>query len=267
MQDFDSMTWSFSRLNYTCLYEWYLHYLCDEPSEDNFFSQYGSFIHEILEKYANGEIPVYELSQYYEEHFCDYVSEDAPANKYKDIKEDYYYKGLDYLDNIDLILDNYEVLGVEKRVDFTVGNIQMVGFIDLLLRDKETGKITVLDHKSASLKILKNGSISKTDAAHFLEFKRQLYLYSKAVIEEYGHVDELRWNLFKDKNWIAIPFDENEYSEALTWAEATANKISQITEWDPPDDCGKNNYYCQNLCGQRHNCMYNDDYGREKEWE
>jgi predicted transcriptional regulator len=42
----------------------------------------------------------------------------------------------------------------------------LIGFIDLLLKDKD-GNIIVLDHKSASLKFKKNGEVSKSDAQHF----------------------------------------------------------------------------------------------------
>ena len=49
----DTMTWSFSRLNafYNCAYEFYLHYIECNKSENGFFGEYGSLIHKILEKY------------------------------------------------------------------------------------------------------------------------------------------------------------------------------------------------------------------------
>ena len=70
---------------------------------------------------------------------------------------------MDYLDNIDLDLDSYEILGVEKKVEFELFGKRFVGYIDLLLRDKQTDEIIIVDHKSASIKILKNGNISKSD--------------------------------------------------------------------------------------------------------
>ena len=118
--------------------------------------------------YERDELSLFELSQYYEDNFWSEVTYDAPPNKYVDIKQSYYEKGLEYLDNIDLILDKYEILGVEKEVKFKIGDYEMVGYIDLLLREKESGKIIVLDHKSASLKFKKNGDISKSDMQHFL---------------------------------------------------------------------------------------------------
>ena len=251
----DTMTWSFSRLNsfYNCPYEWFLHYIQCNKSENGFFGEYGSFIHEILEKYANGELSLFELNQYYEERFNEAIPHDAPPNKYVDIRQSYFDKGLEYLNNIDLILDNYDVLGVEKKVEFQIAGRDFVGYIDLLVRDKITGELIIIDHKSASIKILKNGNISKTDQKHFLEFKRQLYLYSIAVIKEFGPVSKLKWNMFKDQKWIEIPWKKEEYDEAIKWVEDTLKLIENEKEWLPKQEF----YYCNYLCGQRnHACEY-----------
>lgn len=251
----DTMTWSFSRLNsyYNCPYEWRLHYLDCNKSENGFFGEFGSLIHTILEKYAKGELSLFELNQYYEEHFNDDVPHDAPPNKYVDIRQSYYDKGVDYLDNIDLDLDKYEILGVEKEVHFEIEGKDFVGYIDLLVKDRETGEIIIVDHKSASLKILKNGSISKSDQQHFLEFKRQLYLYSIPIIKEYGSVSKLRWNMFKEQKWIEVPWKQEEYDEAIQWAKDTLELIEKEELWLPNPDY----YYCHYLCGQRNNaCEY-----------
>lgn len=251
----DTMTWSFSRLNayYTCPYEFYLHYIECNKGDNNFFGQFGTLIHTILEKYAKGELSIFEISQYYEDNFDDIVTERAPFNKYVDIRQSYYEKGLDYLNNIDLILEDYEILGVEKKVEFNIGGYKMLGYIDLLLRDKD-GNIIVLDHKSASLKFKKNGDISKTDLKHFTDFKRQLYLYSMAVINEYNIEPKyLWWNMFKEKKHIKIEFNNEEYDEAIKWAESTVKLIEKETMWLPNPD----RYYCRNLCGMRNNaCEY-----------
>lgn len=250
-----TMIWSFSRLNsyYNCPYEWQQHYLLCNKGAESSFGQFGSFCHKCLELFANGDLDVFSISQFYEDNYADEVTLPFPPNKHVDIGQSYYEKGLDYFNNIDLNIEDYEVLGVEKEVRFKVEDYDMIGYIDLLLKNKKTGEITILDHKSASIKILKNGNISKTDMAHFEEFKHQLYLYSKAVIEEYGRVDYLEWNLFKDQNNYRIPWKEEEYSKSISWAIDTIHKIEKETEWAPNPDF----YYCRYLCGQRTNgCPY-----------
>lgn len=248
----DTMVWSFSRITAynQCPYQFFLRYINGTKGEENFFSQYGSFVHKILEKYAKGELSLFDLVDYYEQHYSENVTYPAPPNKYTDIGQLYYDKGLDYLENIDLDLENYEILGVEKEVHFTIGKYKMVGFIDLLLKDKETGDITVLDHKSGSLKMKKNGEISKSEEEHFKLFKRQLYLYSIAVINEYGIKPKfLKWNLFKDQNSITIEFNDKDFEEAKQWVINTIHTIENDTLWLPnPQD-----YFCRNLCDMR-NC-------------
>ncbi len=244
------MRWSFSRLNsfYNgCPYEWYKQYIECEPGHQGFYGAAGGFSHSILEKYAKHELDVWDLSPYFEEHFAENVPQDAPPNKYKDLKQDWFEKVLDYFDNIDLPIDQYEIVGVEKQVEFTIDKYPFIGFIDLLLRDPADGKLILCDHKSSSIKVLKSGEISKSDQEHFRSFKRQQYLYSKAVIEEYGNdsVKELWWNMFRDRNWIKIPFDQADYQDAQEWALDTIHKIEQETEWRPNPEY----WYCNYLCG------------------
>ena len=244
-----TMTQSFTRLNsfdHGCRYEWKRHYIDCEPTKQGFYGASGGFAHSILEKYAKGELDIWDLSPYFEEHFAEEVPYDAPPNKYVDIRQDWYDKVLNYFDNIDLPIDKYKVCGVEKRLDFELGGYPFIGFIDLFLQDPADGKFILCDHKSSSIKVLKSGKISKSDQEHFLSFKRQQYLYCLPIIEEYGKgcVKELWWNMFKDGNWIKIPFDEKEYQETLDWALDTIHRIEKETEWLPNPQY----FYCWNLC-------------------
>ena len=243
------MTQSFTRLNsfdHGCRYEWKRHYIDCEPTKQGFYGASGGFAHSILEKYAKGELDIWDLSPYFEEHFAEEVPYDAPPNKYVDIRQDWYDKVLNYFDNIDLPIDKYKVCGVEKRLDFELGGYPFIGFIDLFLQDPADGKFILCDHKSSSIKVLKSGKISKSDQEHFLSFKRQQYLYCLPIIEEYGKgcVKELWWNMFKDGDWIKIPFDEKEYQETLDWALDTIHRIEKETEWLPNPQY----FYCWNLC-------------------
>ena len=254
----DTMTWSFSRCNYGCLYEFWLHYIECNIGIDSFFGQFGTYSHSILEMYAKGELSLFELALYYEEHFDEEVWMDAPYTKGGDLKESYFYKGLDFFENLTPFLDKYEVLGVEKEIHFQIAGHDFVGYIDLLLRNKDTDEIIIWDWKSGSIKLLKSGEVSKSqkEQEHFLEFKRQLYLYSIPVIEEYGHVDRLHWGLFKDGNNIEIPWDANEYDDARAWAWSQIVHLYNRNEWPPKDGASDKDYYCANLCGQRENCEY-----------
>ena len=252
----DTMVWSYSRLEayHQCPYGFYLKYVQCNKGEPNFFGQYGSLMHKILEKYEKEELSIFEISEYYEDNFHKEVTREAPKNKYIDIRQSYFDKGLEYLDNIDLVLDDYDILGIEKEVKFKIEGYDMIGYIDLLLKDKKTGDIIVLDHKSGSLKFKKNGELSKSELGHIEGFKRQLYLYSIAVIDEYGiRPKYLKWNLFKDRNWYEIKFNNEEFENAKKWAVDTIKAIEQETEWLPKSSA----YFCRNLCDMRNSaCEY-----------
>lgn len=245
----NSMCYSFSRLNsyYSgCPYEWKRHYIDCEPTKNSFHGSAGGFAHSCLEKYEKNELDAWDLSPYFEENFAEEVPYDAPPNKYKDLKQDWFDSVKDYFDNIDLPIDQYEVVGVEKKVEFDLDGYPFIGFIDLLLRDPTDGKLILCDHKSSIIHKLKNGNISKSDQEHFLAFKRQQYLYSKAVIEEFGEgsVKELWWNMIRQREYIKIPFDNTEYLEAQNWALDTIHKIENEKEWLPKP----NFWYCHYLC-------------------
>lgn len=261
------MIWSYSRLSayYECPHAWKRHYIDEEPELDNFYGQFGTLCHEVLEKYLNGELDVFDVSQYYEDHFYDVVTMMAPYNAYVDLLEKYYNKGLEYFETIDMHLEPYEILGIERKETFKVDEYDMRGTIDLLLRDKETGEITVYDHKSATIKILKNGNISKKCAEKFESYKKQLYLYSIPVIEQYGRVDYLTWNAFKDGNIITVPFKEEEFEAAKKWVVDTIHLIENDTEFVKKDE--PMGHYCSYVCGYRKACdrsYFNGDNEHER---
>lgn len=258
----DGMVWSFSRLNAfgKCNYEWFLHYLECNEGAGGFFSDFGSFMHDILEKYLTGKLTYFELVPYYENHFDENIHYSPPQNNYVDLKDSYFEKGRDYLLNININpADFYKILGVEKKIEFIIEGddrkqFRFVGFIDLLVED-ELGNITIIDHKSSSIKMLKNGEVSKQDKDHFLEFKRQLYLYSIAVINEYKRPPKnLKWNMFKDNAWIGINFKQEEFEDATKWAKDVIKQIYVEELWLPDNS---NTFFCNNLCSMRYNaCPY-----------
>ncbi len=48
-----------------CRYAFKLHYIDALRGKGNFYGEYGTLVHECLEKFFNGELGAFELSQYY----------------------------------------------------------------------------------------------------------------------------------------------------------------------------------------------------------
>lgn len=213
-------------------------------SSNSFDGQAGGCAHHILEKYFKGELTEFDLAPEFEKLYKEEVTLPCPYPN-GDTK---FPKILEYFENFSFDRDKYEILGVEKEVKFKIKNeYEFIGFIDLLYRNKETGEITLMDHKSSSIKFNKNGSVSKSDQEHWEAFKKQQLLYSYYVLQEYGRVDLLKWNMFKDGTEIEIEWSEKDMNDALDWAYNTIKSIEKETEYPPKADY----YYCSNLCNRR----------------
>ena len=251
----DNMVFSYSNLSTFCgcKYEWRLHYLDCEEKRQNVYAQFGSFCHKILEMYENGELKLDELPAYYEEYFDDEITEDilfqtsTATDKLYDLGLSYFQNGVK-----DLNLSQYKILGVEYECNFKIGDHEFIGYIDLLLED-ENGDIIILDHKSAEYPYGKNGKPKKSTADKVKSYERQLYLYSKAVFEQYGkYPTKLVWNYFKSQKFAVIPFYESEYLETLQWAEDTIKEMYDEIFFDAKEDY----FYCRNLCDYRDICEF-----------
>ena len=251
----NNMVWSFSRINSIgqCAYAWYLHYIEEYEDAPNAYAQFGTVCHETLEKYLNGELDMFTVSDYYQSHYVNTVTCDFPGNKYVDLGQKTYDQGLEYFNNLNFDFDRYEILGVEQELKFMVDKYPFHGFADAIYKDKETGEIILRDHKTSSFKYLKNGSVSKTNQEHFTAFKRQEYLYCIPLIEQYGKVDKLTWNMIRDQRVIEIPFDKNEFKEAQEWAVQQIQTVEKETLWLPDTS---QSYFCNVLCGQSNTCLY-----------
>lgn len=264
MNDLKNMELSHSRLAlyHQCPYAFYLRYIVDDDdqylNENNYYAELGSYVHLILEKIFNGELDVDEALDYYIEHF----DENVMYETWESVMSKSYELCADYFAEVDFDwLKDYEILGVEKEIHTEVAGYKFRGFIDLLLRNKDTGEIILIDHKSSSYPMKKNGkSVLKSEKDNLEKYKRQLYLYSKAVYEEYGkYPDYLEWNHFKDKKVLRIPFSKEEYDEAMLMIEATILAIEKDDEFPAIQDY----FFCHQLCNFRASCEYANDEGEE----
>jgi len=239
--DIDNMVWSFSRLNsfHGCKHAWYRSYVLKEKGVNNSFAEYGTMVHEIFERYAQGELEVYELVNEFDQQYESRVW-DFPPNKYVNLVESYKNQGIDYFTNFDGF-DDYKILGIEKKINFELEGFKFVGFIDSLLEDKNKN-IIVQDFKSkASFKSKKEKK----------EYGRQLYLYSSNMVEEYGkYPDKLVFNMFRKNNIEEIPFNINDFEEAKKWALNTIELISKEKDFEAKVD----DFFCSQLCNFRYEC-------------
>ena len=256
-ENIDDMRWSYSRVTCYdhCPYSFYLKYIINDDSqylaEGNFYAEIGSYVHSILEKIFNGELTVDDAPQYYMEHYDDnvfYTTRQSAMDKA-------YESCADYFASVDFEwLKDFEILGVEKEINISINGYRFVGYIDLLLRHNETKEIYVVDHKSSAYPFKKDGkSVLKKSENDFKKYCRQMYLYCKAIQDEYGEYPKwIVWNHFKDQKIAKIPFIEEEYYEALQWFIETISRIESDTNFEANVEF----FYCTQLCEFRSNCEY-----------
>lgn len=254
------MRWSYSRLSCfkNCPYEFYLNYIVNDPdtypNEGNFYAENGSLVHEALEKYFKGELTLDEASAYYVDQFDEQIFNTVR----KSIMDKKFEACADYFATVDFDwLKDYEILGVELELHFKIAGKEFIAYIDLLIRDKESGDIIVIDHKSAACPVGKSGKVLKNHKETFESHKRQGYLYACAVEQNFGCFPRyLVWNHFADGGrFMEVPFNEEEYDKVIDWAANTIWEIEHEKDFKPT----LNFFYCTQLCGFRNSCEYAAD--------
>ena len=241
------MTWSYSRIKSfeSCPYGFFLKYIKKLKSGRQFFSDYGSFIHSIIEQYLLGLMKKDELVPYYLARFKRAVGKPpSPA-----IFKTYFTQGHAYLETIDF--PHQEVMGVERKMEFEIDGKPFVGVLDYETKDEDI--LSIGDNKSRTLKERSGRKKPTKTDIELDEYFRQLYLYSIPFKERYGRYPNfLEFNCFRIKKIICEPFDEKKLKEAKAWASEMVNRILQNEDWEPRVDYWK----CRYLCDQNKNCEY-----------
>lgn len=258
----DKMRWSYSRINSydQCPKMFYLTYIDKDKDKelDSAFSQWGDLCHNLLDEYAKGNLMECELGDAYEEKYPEFMTELFPPNKWSDLNETYYLNGKDYFNDFDGFPDNWEIIGSEIEVELLIDGFQVIGYIDLLVRDKNDGKLIVVDHKSKSK--FKNPAEQE-------HYSYQLYFYSQWVFEHYGeYPKQLIFNMFRARKIVVIPFKYEHLEKAKQWLLDNITKIyhdedfkdkvelsyllknKALTEYIQPD------FFCSQLCSVRYRC-------------
>lgn len=245
------MTWSYSRVKAfdDCPYRWYLKYI-RYPHADGkrlFFSDYGKFMHELLESYYKGGRTPDDLLYIYLTEFRQRVNPPAPGKK---VFENYFTDGADCLRG--LRQPEQTVLAVEEKVEFSIKDTPFVAYIDLVTEDAG-GSISLTDNKSRALKP-RSGRGKPTKADDELdEYLKQLYLYSAAVKKKYGRLpDKLCFNCFRTGTLIEEPFGNEAYNAALSWFLRRIEDIAAEQDFTPDIEYFK----CRYLCGMQDRCEY-----------
>lgn len=241
----EKFDWSFSKLSTfeTCPRAFQLQYLQDPPlpKQQNAWAEYGILCHAILEEFAKGELPVNQLTAEYKERYPDVVVHNFPPYP-KGYAEKAFQQGIDYFESFSGFGEQYEVVSTEEYFHLNIGPYSFVGISDLVLRDKSTSELVVVDHKTKSESSMKN----EIDL-----YKKQLYIYAEHVKNKYGqYPSQIQFNMIKSNQPIVEKFSAEKHEETLQWVEDTIDYIFFEQDWIAKP----NQYYCRYICPVFQHC-------------
>lgn len=244
----ENMTWSYSRIECfnICPYRWFLKYIKGYREEPQFYSSYGSFMHKLIEKFYLGELTKDEMQIKFLNDFTKEVEGIRPS---EGIVTKYIQAGNEYLRYFKPF--PFNILSVEKKVEFEIEGIPFAGVIDCL--GEKDGELYIIDHKSRDLKLRSNRKKPTRNDNELDKMLRQLYVYSAAIKQEYGRFPKfLCFNCFKTGIFIKEPFSEDAYSEAIKWAKENVEAIKNAEDFPP----SKEFFKCSYICGVNKECCY-----------
>lgn len=257
----DDMTWSYSRIGayHQCPYQFLLHYIYGEKEEPMFFSDYGSFMHELIADHLKDGTRSDDLIIKYLKNFRKQVEGKAPNQK---IFEGYFDRGAEYLSTIEAEMLSWNPIAVEEKYHFTIDGRKFVGIVDLVCKDAE-GNIAIIDHKSHQLKPWSGRAKPTKSDVELDEYLRQLYLYCIPVKKKFGkYPEKLVFNCFRNdevNRFIVEEFDKAKFDEAKQWVLDSINEIRQEDEWGAEEEFWK----CRYICGLHDKCKYWKNGGDE----
>lgn len=188
----------------------------------------------------------FELADAYEAEYDEAVKHYFPPFP-KGMAGQYYDEGLQYFQSFDGFGDDKEILSVEDKFELDIRGNRFVGIADLVLRDRNTGDIIVIDHKSKSMNSMKKAQYENT---------RQLYTYAAYVKERFGEFPTLlQFNMFRYGVNINEPFAMERYEETMDWIERTIAEIKAEKEWK----VSSSGYFCRFICSTRLHCPVGEE--------
>ena len=252
----DGFVWSYSRIECfcDCPYRFFLKYFAGVKEKPLFYSSYGSFIHKLIEQYYKGALTKDEMVTRF---LMDFSKEVRGTRPQESTVTKYIQCGCEYLRSFQPF--RFNMIDVEKRVEFNIDGIPFVGVIDYL--GEEDGELVIVDNKSRDLKPRSKRAKPTLKDQELDSMLKQLYIYSAAVKQEYGKLPKLLcFNCFRTGTFIEEPFNEDAYNAAIEWAKKQVEDIKDADDFYPQIDY----FSCNFICGVDKECEYYESYKSQR---
>lgn len=227
-----------------CPYAYYLTYLSEDHhhGSGNAFSDYGTFAHSLLDKWAKGELEPWQLPIEWEAGYDAAITHEFPPFM-KNYKEKARAMCSEYFSKFDGF-PGYDIVSSERRFTVPIGPYEFDGIADLVLRSKDDGTLAIIDHKTKSTASMKKD---------FPRYRNQLYIYAAHVKHQYGEYPKLlAFNMLKTGDMIEEIFSEEQMKATEEWAVSTVDTICMDIDFNYHQD----EFHCRHLCDVRGQCEH-----------
>ena len=252
----ENFSFSYSSANTyeSCPQQFKLLYLDRVPRVNNFYSDFGSFVHLVAEKYFKGELEIWDMLSYYEDNYYEQVKT-SPPSFLENSTSTYYESGRLFFENFNFDRNEYEIIITEGFLKGTEQGINFVIKPDLIFRNKSTEDVVILDFKTSEI-IKKNKKTGKetTDKEKLNGYKKQMNLYIYFIHSLTGlPINKCKLWFVRSNTTYEWDYDQYEGIETLEWFISTAKKAQQETEWIANNS---NQFMCNVLCSARESCKF-----------
>lgn len=249
------------RLSYSklCTYEecpraYYLENIVNKEEVQNAYAQYGSLIHDFIDRVNKKIITPKEALEEYQDVYDLAVTCEFPSTT-KNASDNYYLAGYDYLSELEEVMPGSKILMSEQKHVIELYGVKFSGILDMVV-ELPDGRMAIVDHKSTSEKYF----YGKKGDDKF----RQLYIYAEFLKRVTGFLpDVLIFNCFRDKKIVQRDFGYHEYLAVMSWAQFMIEDILVMHDWYGDEEeewAAKPNYFrCKNICSVRSGCREGEE--------
>ena len=247
----DNLVHSYSSISTydTCNYAYKLSYIDAVEKRSNFFGEFGSACHSVLQNFFQDKIDYFELSREFKSEYEKTVISNPPPYMIN-AREDYLNKGLLYFDSFNFDKSAYDISIIEEPITIKLKDFSMVAKPDLVFKNKKTEKYSLVDFKTANA-YNKNGKLNKKK---FESYMKQFNLYVWALYAGKSiEINEIEvWFITCGKiEKVAVNIDE--VQENFNWFCDIIEKIKNEDRWEANT---KDEFFCTQLCSVYSNCKY-----------
>jgi hypothetical protein len=253
----ETIRFSYSSLSNfeNCAYGWKLSYIDDVEKAQNFFAEYGLLTHDVFEKYFLDKLTADELSDYYKNNY-DKIVKHSPPRYPQGLEQRYKDEGQIFFDFFPFDKSNYDVLAVEASIILPIDGINFIAKPDLVLRDKNTGRVCLVDYKTSyPFRKSKSGALLP-DKKKLEKYYQQMYIYTYALNYSKGLViDEIMLWFPRADLSVVIPWSKSDEETAIKWLTGVVDKIKteEVFDYGKPGE-----YFCHYLCSVRRSCKFGE---------